>query len=170
VLVILAAPDDLEDRFETEAAALQEAHLARAIGGAARLQAAEFPAPDVARRRELAVLEAGYRSRNRFLGNPLLAQVVLDAPRPIAFSESVHPLLHHALLGQPAAALKILEHALDLGRVFGVEGQLARELGTGVLAPREEPQRPLPQGGGLRLQWAARRASSFASALGSAFG
>ena len=143
--VFVPAFEHLEDDFETEAAALQEAHLARAVRGAARRLDAELPAPHLARRFLLAGLESGQRGRNRFLGYPFLAQIALDPPRPVTRTASMHQLLNHTVLGHPAAPLEIVEHALDFGRVLGVDGELARQLGPRMLPPREQLQRPRAQ-------------------------
>jgi len=129
LLVTLTALDHLEDYLEVEAAALQETHLARAVRGAAWLPAAELPAPNLARRFQLAPLQLGERGRDRVVGYPLLKQVALDAPRSVTFSERVHPLLHHPALGHPAAALEVIEHTLDFTRILGVDRQLPCELG-----------------------------------------
>src|SRR5262245_29092482 len=170
---LVPALDHLQDDVQVEAAALEEAHLARAFRRPTRLPAAELLEPHRTRRLQLALFQLGERRGNAVFRNPLVEQLALDAPRAEAGSPRVHHLLHHSVLGQPAAAFQVVEHALDCCGIGLVRRELAREFRARMLPPREKSQRPLPQAGftvfpatGHCTQCAAFRASAFDSAFG----
>jgi hypothetical protein len=61
----------------------------------------------------------------------------------------VHARLGIAVVGEELAADEIVEQRRDLAGVLSVWRELASELGTGVLPPREERDRALTQREGL---------------------
>ena len=160
-LLIIASLNDLEDHVHAEPAPLQEARLLAALSLATRQPTAEFPAPDLACRRELTVLQILHRAGDRLARDAFGKEVALDALHPEPGAARMHHLLHYPPLGQPAAGFQLVEQAIDLGGVravfiavsrvlfrvlfrafFQVGRELAPKLRPRMLTPREQFERP----------------------------
>src|SRR5262249_62269886 len=75
------------------------------------------------------------------------AQLLRDARRAEFPRQRMRARLRVALVRELLALREIVEQRLEVIFRQDVRPQLARQLGAGVLAPREEPQGPLAQRG-----------------------
>src|SRR6185295_7087035 len=95
-----------------------------------------------ARRFQLPASQLPCRGRDALFGYPATAQLVLYPARPEPGPAGMDDLLGKARLGQPPALLELVEKPLDFGGVFGVLRELAAEFAAGMVAPREDLERP----------------------------
>ena len=110
------------------------------------------------------------------VGNALRFQIVADPCRTVFACERMRAGFSVALVGKLPARGQLVEQCFERLRLFGARRELARKLGSGMLAPREIPERPGLQFPGrvrrLHVYFSARlrvgRCSTFLSSSGSA--
>ena len=132
------------DRFVREAATLQEARtlcvlLARRGGQPV------FASEDRLRLFQIALSGDALRHG---LGDAVRFQVLADAGCAVLARKPVRAGLRVALVGKLLFRNQVPEKIFQGLCRFGVRRQLAGELGAGVLAPREVPERPRLEGDG----------------------
>ena len=81
----------------------------------------------------------------RYAGDPRRAQFLGQPRVAIARAARRHAHLHVARVGKQAARREVVEQRVEFCGRFGVGRQLLRQLRAGVLAPGQQPQRPLAQ-------------------------
>ena len=124
--------------FRGEAAALEEARPPGALL-ARRRRAPVLALQDGARRFKLA---CGSHTLEQMLRHALRLEVVADVRRAVLAGKDVRALLCEALVGELLLLLQLVEQGLQRPRALRVRRELAFELGAGMLAPGEVPERP----------------------------
>src|SRR5882672_8748322 len=72
----------------------------------------------------------------------MLLEILADLGGAVLSRQPMRARLGVALVGELPAACQVGQHRLERLRGFGVRRELARELGSRVLTPREIPERP----------------------------
>ena len=102
-------------------------------------RSAEFATKNLARAREVPFSRRRSHTFCGFIFHAPGAQVLADARRAILARELARALLGVAFIGELLLRLQRIEQRHERLRGIGVRPELARELGAGVLAAREQP-------------------------------
>jgi hypothetical protein len=150
-------PQDPIDDVGAEASGEQKACLSAALFQIRRRDT-ELAAPDFERAIELGDARLAGGRCSPFFGDPLGAQIVLDAGRAELARHHMDTRFRKAGLGKKLALNEVLQQCVKFLFRFGVRQKLAPQLGAAVFPPREESEGTLTQRT-LAFQGSARQAN-----------